>query len=439
MKFKPGYVTERIFSYLNARLNTLSFKGIFAAIFQSESSKLKPADVLFWCHDNHRVVIVNGKKYAPLIDTLIDHIKEEFSHITLAGPFSKYFGDACYGNVVMYNRTLLFSYVYRLLKTRSFSIQNVNSDPVVIAWIKILKRIRPKAIIGITPSPELCIAARSLDIWIADMQHGILAPGNFYDVKKRSNINQQGWPDMILCWDQFSKDFVDVNLSEYVKSLVIGNPALFSKANKELVLSEVKDDSKKSEQISVLVTLTWHLPELYADDTCFKAIGMPMGLSEFIKIHGSFCNWNLRLHPAQVTKRKNEVFQNLNDLFKGMPNVNWETSNNETLFDSLNKCSVHITFDSASSREAAMKGIKTAILDLNEENTLVYFGDLIKAEKAMVISANEHDSLKRWIIQSNLDHIDAKEAFIIEMSKSQSRFLTFIDNFKLQLKNQIFI
>ena len=122
-----------------------------------------------------------------------------------------------------------------------------------------------------------------------------------------------------------------------------------------------------------------------------------------------------------------------------MPNVNWETSNNETLFDSLNKCSVHITFDSASSREAAMKGIKTAILDLNEENTLVYFGDLIKAEKAMVISADDHDSLKRWIIQSNHDHIDAKEAFISEMFKSQSRFLTFIDNFKLQLKNQIFI
>jgi len=103
---------------------------------------------------------------------------------------------------------------------------------VVKAWRSILDQINPKIILGVNPSPELCIVAKEKKIFVGDVQHGIIAPGNYYDLNKRSNIKQAGWPNMIYCWDQHSKDYIDSNLFPYVQSEVIGHPARFSKAGK---------------------------------------------------------------------------------------------------------------------------------------------------------------------------------------------------------------
>ncbi len=427
-------IVHKFYDYLKVRANTFSIAGIFLALTQSKRSNLKKSDVLFWCHDNHRIANVGGLRYSPLIDTIIDELGPEISSITLAGAFSQYYGSSCYGNVVLYNKNLLFAYIKRIVLQRSFSIKKIDFDPVVKEWIEILNTIKPKAIIGITPSPELCIAAKQLSIHIADMQHGILAPGNFYDLKKRAHIDQQGWPDIILCWDEFSREYVDVNLAPFTKALVIGHPGLFSKSNKNIQF-DLSTKDKGTENIpAVLVTLNWYVPLQFEDDMGFKSIGAPSSLINFIKECGSFCKWSFRLHPAQINKRKNEVFSNLANIFADVPYVTWDDCNSETLHDSLSKSSIHVTYDSASTREAAMRGINTAILDLNEQNSFIYFGDLLKEGKASLIDAQNHAFFKSWIVKSHFEHINAKEIQLKEINDSRAKFLSFIYNFRSQLK-----
>lgn len=413
-----------VYDYLKARANSLSVKGIIIAIIKSSSHQMKPVDVFFWCHDNLRTTWFNGKRYAPLIDTIIEQIDGKVSHMTFAGPFSKFYGPSCYGNVVMYNRILLWAYIKRFIVQQSFTIKKSNNDAVVNAWKKILNKTTPKVIIGITPSPELCIAAKENLIWIADMQHGILAPGHFYDLKKRANISQQGWPDVILCWDQFSKDFIDANLMPYVSARVIGHPAFYSKANKGYIEMQDGDDAIEN-KITILVTLTWHIPLLYSNDPVFKAIGMPTALAEYIKIKGNFCRWHLRMHPAQAMKRKAEVFKELQNIFQGMDNVLWEECNNETLHDAFTKSTVHITFDSASAREAALLGINTAILDNNIDNANIYFGDLIKEGKAEIIDPSDHVLFTEWIFKSQSNYNNSK-LLSTNGGKDRDRFEEFI-------------
>ena len=424
---------REIYNYCKKRIMIYSGKGIFIALTQSKRNRLKKSDILFICHDNHRTTYVNGLRYAPLIDTISDEIYSNFTKITLTGPFSKYHGNTCYGNVVMYNRALLFAYIKRVVFMQSLTIKNVKTDPVVREWFSVLRIIQPKIIIGINPSPELCIAAKSLNIWVADIQHGILAPGNYYDIKKRANINQRGWPNTILCWDQFSKDFVDSNLAPFVQSIVIGHPMIFSNASKKL--SYVSNDSvgKINNPISVLVTLTNVSLDPFEDDVYLKEIGFPSTLINFIIKSGSFCIWNIRIHPVLIMKKKDYVFRKLSNIFKDMPNVLWEECNNETIHGALSKCSVHITYNSASAKDAAYIGIHTAVIDTRGE-VYTYFEDLIKEGLVTIIDADNHRDLKEWIINNCARISNSNALDSIPMIQGRIRFKSFIDSIELTIK-----
>ncbi len=434
MKFKPGYVTKRIFSYLNARLNTLSFKGVLLAITKSNIKQLKPVDVLFWCHDNHRIAVRDGKKFSPLIDTIIENIEGKLSHLTLGMPFSKFFGPQCYGNVIIYNRTILFGYIKRFILQQTLTIKYSERDSVVEAWKKILDKISPKAIIGVNPSIEFCIAAKQKNIWIADMQHGILAPGNYYELKKRNHINQLGWPNEILCWDQYSKDYVETNLAPYVMPRIIGHPGYFRSNNCSDNFSKSLIETENAVKISVLVTLTWHLPELYQNDSIFQEIGMPSSLANYIKTYGNFCNWNLRLHPHQLMKKEGKTLKSLYNIFQNLNNVNWDFCNNVPLYNAFANSTVHVTFDSASAREAAILGINTAILDNNVENATIYFGDLIEENRAKIINVADHTVFTNWIVESH-QSFKSKQRKNENNTTTNDMFSKFIDELQSRVIN----
>ena len=401
-------VIGKLYEYVKERAPAFSSKGFFFAIFFSKKSKLKKADILFLCHDNHRNAFIDQLWYAPLLDTIIDDISPTISHITLSSLFSKLYGSSCYGNVVIYNRVLLKAYLQRLIVNRSVRVKNIETDAVVNTWSLILKIIQPKIIIGINPSPELCLAAKKLNIFVADMQHGILAPGNYYDVRKRSHLQQKGWPDIILCWDEFSKKFVDTYLSPHVRSLVTGHPVLYSVARTRL-LNNLKDENfSASDSIELLVTLTSLCPSAHLGDKYFEEIGIPTSLVDYIKKDGSFCNWSLRLHPVQMTKWKESIYKKLATIFENMPNVSWVASSTETLHAALHKCTTHITFNSASARESALLGKSTGILDPEKKNAELYFGDMINDGRISMVSAENSQALTEWINDSHAKQLQTK-------------------------------
>lgn len=424
----------KLYVYLKERSLNFSIVGILKAILFSDIKKIKQSDLLFIVHDNSRSAKVDNLKYAPIIDTIIDDLGSGVSNITLAAPFSKHFGKSCYGNVVMFNRPLLFAYLKKFILLRSSRIINIDSDPVIQAWKFILKKIQPKIIIGVNPSPELCIVAKGMDIYVADIQHGIIAPGNYYDLCKRYNIKQQGWPDIILCWDQFSKNFVESTIGSFVDSIVIGHPAIFSMASRKL--SPLLANKVRSiEQISILVTLTSICPESHLNDLHFKKIGIPESLVNFILKNGADFNWHLRLHPAQFANSKKEVYHYLSDLFKDVLNVFWEDSNNGTLHTALSKSSVHITFNSASAREAALMGVKSGILDNDEEIVNLYFSDLIRNGLAAMINLQDISGFKTWLINCHKQKEADLGLLKSETSEMQNKFNTFINSLRKRLKD----
>jgi len=165
------------------------------------------------------------------------------------------------------------------------------------------------------------------------------------------------------------------------------------------------ESSKNNKEIiTVLVTLTSYCPESHINDPIFRDIGIPSSLVSFIKKFGSFCRWNIRLHPAQMSNRKNEVYLCLEKIFINFPNVSWITCNDESVLSSLSKSSVHITYNSASAREAALLNIKTALLDEDKEAMNLYFGDMLLTGKAKMISPDNNEEFKRWILDSNKEY-----------------------------------
>lgn len=419
-----------LIKYIRERLLNFSLIGILIAVTQSRRKHLKQVDILFLCHDNSRSVIIEGLRYAPIIDTIIDDLGSDISSLTFALPFSLHFGKTCHGNVVMYNGVLFWAYLSRLLLSRTLGLEDVKNDPVVKAWRSILNQINPKIILGVNPSPELCIVAKERNIFVGDVQHGIIAPGNYYDLNKRENINQAGWPSMIYCWNQYSKDFIDFNLSPYVQSEVIGHPARFSNAGKKLLHSDEKNSSE--DHFTALVTLTSICPENHINDKIFKDIGIPSSLVNFIRKYGSFCNWKIRLHPAQISNRKNQVYIRLGEIFMDAPNVSWVDCNDESILSSLSKSTVHITYNSAAAREAELFNIKTALLDEDEESMNLYFGDMLKNGKVKMISPDNYKEFQQWILESNKEYTkDNNNSQSI--SSGQIKFKNFINNLKLGL------
>lgn len=414
---------KELFTYLKDRIYNYSFQGLVNALLYSDSRKLTSSDILFSCNDHFRTATVDNLKFAPIIDSFIHDLNKQITHLTLAAPFSKDFGTSCYGNTVMYNRIILIAFIKRLIKTGSFhnnsTVDTVENDPLVKAWIYILQKVNPKIIIGVNPSVELCVAARMLHIWTVDMQHGVIASVNYYGQKKRSLINQRGWPDAILCWDQHSKDFVDKTIGQYVIAKRIGHPGLSSKVRQKLFTTTDNDLKISKKSIPILVTLTRGVPEGQESDPFFEEIGISGGLVSFIKEHGTAFNWKMRLHPGQLMKTKDKVYKRLEELFKDHPNVEWQECSEETLYTALSKSIAHITYNSAATRIVALNHLKTAILDQDTSAVTSYFGDLMEQQLVEILTPDNPTQLKQWIIKCHEDMLSDQQIQTVENNQFQ--------------------
>jgi hypothetical protein len=392
----------KVYKYFTDRKNEISFKGILYALLFSRKSKLYRADILLFCHDNSRTTKVNNLLFAPIIDPIIEILDNKATHITFAGPFSVHFGKKCFGNVVMYNRSLLFAYIFRIIKFRKNKVLNLIDDPVINFWERVLEIVEPKIILGINPPVELCLAAKNKNIWVADIQHGIISYGNYYDENKRKEINQLGWPDAILCWDEFSKSFVENNFSNFVKAFVIGNTSFYTASLNSSKSKYVFDNSVPS----ILVTLQYAHTDVGANDETFQQIGIQSSLLNFILEHGNRYNWYLRLHPAVLNNRKNVIFKKFDSIFNNSPNVDWVVCNSMHLHAVLQECNAHVTFNSASVRDASLFGIKSAVLDNDEIRVRGYFADLFAQNLVSIESPESIYTFNEWIINCFKDKKD---------------------------------
>ncbi|WP_318484965.1 hypothetical protein [Photobacterium leiognathi] len=327
----------------------------------------KNVDVLLTHQDADCALKIKDKAYPPHIGALIDELKKRnLTYIVINGPSAKIYGDNHYFNAYEFNFSLL------LTRTLSFLLDKINlsylGDKIKsLPWRLILKRLQPKVIIGIQPHPGLCIASRNLNIDVYDYQHGVIDKKHWWYGGKCKTLPINWLPTGYLCWDQNSANAL-LELRNYSDSscTVIGNLWVnsFKKNENNPLKNEFRtnlnfDKNKKN----VLVSLQWGLEEYYPDSDFWV---MPDTLKNIIKSRVSDTNWFIRLHPKQVYCDHAEASKTLEYLqkeFGSLSNVEWSKSTELPLPILLDYIDLHITDMSSVVIEAAMYGIRSAIMN----------------------------------------------------------------------------
>lgn len=417
---------------IRARYNIVwTFSGIFYSLLSPFRVLPESVDILFLCHDVHRYAYKNGKRYAPLIDTIVEAVKSKsnITCLTLATPFSKEFGRNCYSDVRIHSHMVFTAFILRILLHRTLSLQCVKNDPLIKAYKKLLLKINPKSVIGIQPSVEFCIAAKQLDITVYDMQHGLISDVNYYAISKRKAVNQEGWPDYVLCWDQESADRLLRITEGYGKSIIVGNPSYHSKTGMELHAQQfVKNDKDPKYQKEILITLTYLDYGAHHPDEYYKEIGIPKQLVDVI-LQSTDTYWRLRLHPVQTKFYFNRINEFLNKIFSGAENVEWKLYSNISFGAAIQGCTGHITVGSASALDAAQNSVPTLLVGcpgaVDFTKTYLYFGEYLKSGVMKYIDAAE-------LTTESLSYLDWKA-----MSLKGKINLTLIDKRRESFSNFI--
>jgi len=374
----------------------MSIRGILSSfIYHVPIKKLTQADILYLCHDNSRPILLYGKFYSPLIDSIIIRLSS-FSHITMALPFSKYSGSKTFGNTVNFNLYVIIALVKRVLYYKTMFLVDINNDPLVNFYSRLLLTLEVKIIIGIQPSTEICIAANKHNIEVYDVQHGIITTseeGSYYNSQKRKSFHDLGKPNYILCKNVHSFKKI-LNAEIDIKPIMIGN------LNKYFYKNIYKNNSDSTLFLNNQGTILFTLQPYAACDNDFKesnefeGILFPKVLLNFI-LNSEF-NFILKLHPAQIQKSTTlrKYIKAFNKLFSSRSNVEYIICNQKPLDFSMSICDLHITYNSATAFEAMDYDLTTVLLDGDEVRLRYYFGDMLNSDLVLVDVDLRHDMQK---------------------------------------------
>lgn len=394
----------------------ISFMGLFNSLrFYKRIKKISEVEILYACHDNSRPILLNGKYYSPLIDSIILKLNN-YSNISLALPFSKYSDNKTPGNTINLNLYVIIALLKRFITSGSISLKKINKDPLIKFYKKLFEKLNLKLIIAIQPSMEICIAARQIGLKVMDVQHGIIEiddSSSYYSLDKRLLHKNFGWPDYILCRNKQSYNKV-LKLKNYTKPILIGNLNKFFYENVYYNNKEKQLFEKKTKTILFTFQPMYNDSAFSKNNIC-EGIIFPKKLHELI-LKNEY-NFILKLHPSQIQK-KNLYKSHINafdKLFSDCKNVDYKICNKKPLEYSLTKSDLHITFNSASVFDASDYGLKTVLLDDNHNRLNNYFGELIESGNLIVdpnleINLSEHFSkTKQNIINKDLNDFGFKD------------------------------
>jgi hypothetical protein len=429
---KPRMVIKKDYVGHFVRRVQYAAKMLTSSAKFGELNNAHPAKVLLLCHDANRGYIYQGKKYSQLIDSINQRIEEQgLKTITLATPISLIPKSDAYGNVVTINGILLRAVIADKVKYFISRRASANNSRVK-AWGKIFDLVQPAIVIGIQPTPEMCIAAKKRGIYIADLQHGLVYDRDiygYYGKGHRKKYDQQGWPDCVLCWDQPSADFIKATAPDVVDAKVIGNPwflrFISPRENDSLVNSVVEHSRAQGGRPIVLVTLQWGMDQ----NRDFHPLGMPRVLYDFIQQSGEDYTWWMRLHPVQMQEpARTELFELLEQEFGQCRNVFWRHCSEDPLPVILMQVSLHLTAYSAVTVEASWFNVSSGLLDERQDLMNAWFAREISEGIAETVSP-DMPSIKQWL------HAKLTE----ETSPRKTRYISSnnLETFLMEIKSRV--
>jgi hypothetical protein len=363
----------------------LNLKIIFLKTIQ-----LKKIDSIFICSDFDRGYFKDGKYYSPILDFINELlINKGLQTISIDSCYSKIKPINKFGNPKNIN---LIHFLISFCNYVSFLFYINHQKRISIIrlyiWKFLFKFINPKSIFAIQPSIEMCIAAKKLNIWIADVQHGVISGEGYYGIKYRSKYLQNGWPTVVLCWNNNSADWIKKHCGSYTTTNVIGNPWHHKYyLNKDHYIDNDLTVPK------ILITLNHSLN----NNNIYNKLGLNLFLANYIKKCDDKYTWLIRLHPVSLKiLSKNDIEKIFLLIFKGQKNVEWSEPSFEPLPKVLANVNLHITLSSAVVIESAMLGIKSALLSEKYDEVSSWFKKEIEDGMAEFVSQEEL-SMDNWI------------------------------------------
>jgi hypothetical protein len=337
-------------------------------LFRFERIDYEPHSVLTLAHDNDRSFFIDGKYYSPLVDTLEDRLAAlGVECLSVARIISTVKGDIAYGDV----RSPEGAFARALLTKRFKGLLQRNgkypfSRMEEAIWEEILDATGATRVVGIMPSRELCTVARRRGIWVADMQHGVMADSHpWYGRRFRSHEPSEYLPHCFLVWEKGSADVLDWVHAHGSHVKTIGNVWLSRfiapRPDDQLVhrlLAESRACFERAGKKNVLVSLS----------SC--DVGVPEGeippeLAAVIKATQGEYNWILRLHPNQIKGFASHESVLFHEYYARELNgyATWDEATRHPLPLVLANVDLHVTWSSSVCIEAAHFGIKSALLN----------------------------------------------------------------------------
>lgn len=352
-------------------MNLRKIKSILIACIEKDNWKhIKECDVLLVCHDDDRGYLFRNRHYSQLIDSVGDLLKKNgLSTSSVAMPFSRLVKNKAYGDPIAVNRAFLFEQIsLRLFRDLKLNYIELIASRQSI-WETILKASKPRIVIGIQPSRELCRICNDFSIPIFDLQHGIISHDNpYYEEMHKSEVSLVEIPAGFLCWDDTSANLLRKWIPQKGDFVyTIGNPWFrrFQTDNsKDILIKDIRRSEifKRNNKKNILVSLQFK-GIWYTDGFVRNGI-IPDALEEAIVNTATIYNWYIRLHPVQILGDEYAfVKKYLYSKFGCFSNVEWEYCSRMPIPIVLNNCDVHITYSSSTTIEAAWMGVPTALLN----------------------------------------------------------------------------
>ena len=324
--------------------------------------------VLTTAHDNDRsFVLPDGRHYSPLIDTLEDRLAGHgVTTLSVARIISTIKGPSAYAHVVSpegaFARALLTKRVRAVWNRSEYAYSRAEER----IWGDILDRTGAKKVVGIMPSRELCVAARKRGVWVADMQHGVIAESHpWYGERFRSAERPEFLPHAFLVWDPGSAEVLDWTRTHGTEVRIVGNvwvSRFLRRCPSDPIVAPLQESAARTfarnGKRNILASLSWaeyNIPNGLISDE----------LVEVIRTTQDRYNWFLRLHPNQLkgfaTDDSVRFFRYFAQELEGY--ATWEPATYSALPLVLDHMDMHVTWSSSVCIEAAHFGIRSCLLN----------------------------------------------------------------------------
>jgi len=368
-------------------------------------------DVLAFYHDNDKGDEVSGKGYSKIIDPIIESIsRKNYRVLAFTFPGCNLTAEKSFHHCYSYEKLKLKEIlINRLIKIKIF--KKIFAKYLISPEEEILKKAKPKIVIGIGLSPEICAAAKSLKIPAWEIGHGFgyNAPIPWgWDIKKDKYL-----PDGIFLYD--IKSVNTFEQAKRLKVLLVNHPYYSTLANKssKLALESEKYDHKikirSRGKPAILISLTWGYAGDHGPHIQYKNIlengYYPECLLELIQKSRDEYHWFIRVHPIHLRNRKkySKLFDNLKELVRHFKNIDWEISSTCPLSSVLGNVKGLICMSSMTSYDADLFGIPVMFMcptvNPNQEKPFL-FDDLFEKGTADYIDISNSLSvtnLEKWL------------------------------------------